>query len=118
MRYPTYEQIVSNIRALIEEKGMKQTVVAERSGMTRQQLCDMLNYGRKTIRIEHLPVLADAIGVDVCDIFYMLEPTIKIGDKEYSEIVVTDKDGNLLASITGRNVIEEENCRVTCVPSR
>lgn len=41
---------------------------------------------------------------------------MKIGDKEYSEILVTDKENKLLASITDTDVIEEKNCKVVCVP--
>lgn len=41
---------------------------------------------------------------------------VRIGSKEFSEIIVTDDEGNLLASITEENIIEEKNCIVTCVP--
>lgn len=41
---------------------------------------------------------------------------MKIGDREYSEIIVTDADDNLLVSITDQNIIEEKNCKVVCVP--
>ena len=70
MKYPTYEQIVSNIRALIEQKGMKQCVVAERAGIKPEMFCDMLNNRRKLIRIEHIPAIACALGVELKDLFY------------------------------------------------
>lgn len=41
---------------------------------------------------------------------------MQIGGKEYSEIIVTDAEGGLLASITDENVIEEKSCKVECVP--
>lgn len=41
---------------------------------------------------------------------------VRIGDKEYSEILVTDDEGGLLASITDKDIIEEENSKVVCVP--
>ena len=41
---------------------------------------------------------------------------MKIGDKEYSEILITDTENNLIASITDKDIIEEENCKVVCVP--
>lgn len=41
---------------------------------------------------------------------------MKIGEKEYSEIFITDSDNNLLASITDKDIIEEQNCKVVCVP--
>lgn len=42
---------------------------------------------------------------------------MQISGKEYSEIIITDADGALLASITDKNVIEEKNCKVVCVPA-
>ena len=39
-----------------------------------------------------------------------------IGGKEYTEIIVTDANGGLLADITDKNIIEKENCKVVCVP--
>lgn len=41
---------------------------------------------------------------------------MQIGDKEYSEILVTDAEGGLLASITDEDIIEEKDCKVVCVP--
>ena len=41
---------------------------------------------------------------------------VQIGEKEYSEILITDVDGGLIASITDKDVIEEKNCKVVCVP--
>ncbi len=42
---------------------------------------------------------------------------MKIGDKEYSEILVTDSENRLLKSITDEDVIAEKDCKVVCVPS-
>lgn len=53
-----------NIKRIIRDKGLKQTFVAERAGMTDQQLSDILNK-RKLLRVEHLEPLAKALGVDV-----------------------------------------------------
>ena len=41
---------------------------------------------------------------------------MKIGENEYSEIIITDSDNNLIASITDEDIIEENNCKVQCVP--
>lgn len=41
---------------------------------------------------------------------------MKIGDKDYTEIIVTDAENNLLASITDKDIVEEKNCKVVCVP--
>lgn len=40
---------------------------------------------------------------------------MKIGEKEYSEILVTDSENHLLASITDKDVIAEKDCKVVCV---
>lgn len=42
---------------------------------------------------------------------------MKIGDKEYKEILVTSKDGELITSITDENVIEKDGYIVECVPA-
>ena len=42
---------------------------------------------------------------------------LKIGDKEYSEILVTDSENRLLASITDEDFIAEKDCKVVCVPA-
>lgn len=39
-----------------------------------------------------------------------------IGDKEYKEIIITDNENNLLVSIADENIIEENDCKVVCVP--
>lgn len=41
---------------------------------------------------------------------------MRIGNEEYAEILVTDGNGNLIASITDEDIIEEESCKVVCVP--
>lgn len=41
---------------------------------------------------------------------------MKIGEKEYSEIIVTDSEKNLLVSITDEDIIAEKDCNVVCVP--
>lgn len=41
---------------------------------------------------------------------------MRIGNEEYAEILVTDGNGDLIASITDEDIIEEEGCKVVCVP--
>lgn len=77
--YPEYDDIVNNIKAIIEEKGMKQVVVANRAGFSPQDFSNMLNERRKLIRAEHLPLIADALGVDVND---LLGVSAKAEEKE------------------------------------
>ena len=41
---------------------------------------------------------------------------MKIGNKEYSEIHVTDDEGNLVVSISDENIIQHDDYKVLCVP--
>lgn len=41
---------------------------------------------------------------------------MKIGDKEYSEIIITDIENNLIVSISDKDIIQEKKCKVVCVP--
>ena len=59
--------VVIGIQTIMAQKGLIQKYVAERAGLTEQQFSDMLN-GRKIIRVEHLPLIARALDVDVRDI--------------------------------------------------
>lgn len=40
---------------------------------------------------------------------------MKVGEKEYSEIFITDNENNLLVSISDEVIIEEKNCKAVCV---
>ena len=75
--YPTYEDIVSTIKRIIAEKGMKQGVVAERAGFTQQEFSNILNERRKLLRVEHLKPIADAMGVEVNDLYGIEKKEVK-----------------------------------------
>ena len=64
-----YDQIIHNIRAIIKEKGFKQKVVAERAGFSEQDLSHILNDRRQLLRVEHIPRLAAALGVEIKELF-------------------------------------------------
>lgn len=64
----TYEMIIQNIKDLIESKGMKQVVVAERAGFTPQDFSNILNERRKLLRVEHIWPVAKALGVEPNDL--------------------------------------------------
>lgn len=78
--YPSYEDIISNIKAIMAEKGMKQVAVAERSGFTPQEFSHLLNDRRKLLRIEHMPVIADALGVSLEKLFGIPELSVEMQD--------------------------------------
>lgn len=60
--------VANNIRKVVAQKGMVQKVVAERSGFTEQQFTDMLN-GRKIIRADYVPKIAEALNCTLDDLF-------------------------------------------------
>lgn len=60
--------VARGIRQIIREKGLKQYHVAEKARFSTQQITDMLA-GRKVIRAEYLPAIAEALEVTIQDIF-------------------------------------------------
>ena len=63
-----YNNIIANIKDIIVSKGLKQSFVAEQVGLTSQSFSDILN-NRNLLRVEHIPELADALGVEIEDFF-------------------------------------------------
>ncbi len=64
-----YDDIVKNIKDIITSKGLKQSAVAKKAKLTEKELSDMLNCRRKLIRAEHLPAIANALDVDINELF-------------------------------------------------
>lgn len=60
--------VADNVRAIVDERGYKHAVIAERAGYTRQQFSDML-MGRKLILADDCMKLRDAIGCTYNDLF-------------------------------------------------
>lgn len=58
------QYIIDNIKRIIDKKGLKKIHVAKASGMTAQQLTDILA-GRKVFRVEYLAPLAGAMEVEI-----------------------------------------------------
>lgn len=67
-----YEKMLDNIRSIINDKGMKHSVVAERAGFTPQEFSNMMN-GRKTLRAEYIPDIAKAMRVDPNTVYFYEE---------------------------------------------
>lgn len=61
-------QIVANIKRIIKSKGLKQAIIAEKIGVTSNEFSNML-HGRKLIRVEHIPLIATALGVTVSELY-------------------------------------------------
>ncbi len=72
--YPTYDDIIQNIKNVIAKKGMRQRAVAERAGFSKQDFSNILNDHRKLLRVEYLVPIAFALGVDVNEL-------LKLGKK-------------------------------------
>ena len=69
MNAAKYNSIVpENISRLIQASGFKQGTVAERAGLSKQQLCDMIN-GRKIIKPCDVMAIAKALGVNAGELF-------------------------------------------------
>lgn len=66
---PRYDDIISNIKRIIDEKGMKQGFVAEKAGFTKQEFSNILNERRKLLRVEHLWDIAMTLDVSVNDLY-------------------------------------------------
>lgn len=64
--------MTSNILRIINVKGLKQKVVAEKAGYSSQQFSDMLN-GRKIIRPLDTKAIAIALEVDANELFKVSE---------------------------------------------
>lgn len=60
--------VTFNISRIINEKGLKQYVVAENADLTAQALCDAM-CGRRILKISEVNAIAKALGVDVSELF-------------------------------------------------
>ena len=66
--------VTSNIRKILDERGLKQCAVAEKAGYTKQQFNAMLN-GRRLVTVDDIMAITDVLGVDANVLFGM-----KVGD--------------------------------------
>ena len=60
--------LATNIRRIIKEQGIKQYVIAHKAGYSHRQFSDMMN-GRRTIKAEDVPDIAEALGVAIDELF-------------------------------------------------
>ena len=64
--------VQGNLTRIIEEKGLVKKGVAKRAGISAQNLSDIL-MGRKVIRADMIPALANAVDVPISELFKELE---------------------------------------------
>lgn len=62
------QEVISNIREIIAEKGLVQKYVAEKSGFSAQAFSSLLAQ-KKTMKAEYIPKIANALGVTPNDLF-------------------------------------------------
>lgn len=62
------ELVVSNIRKIMSEKGLKQKYVAEKSDLTEQQFSDILNE-RKQFKVDYVLPICYALNVKPNELF-------------------------------------------------
>lgn len=60
--------VAANVAAIVSEKGIKQSAIAKRIGVTDQQFSDMLN-GRRIIKACDIPKIAEALDVEPNDLY-------------------------------------------------
>lgn len=60
--------IVTNIRKIINNQGLKQNAVANKAGFNQKDFSNMLN-GRKIIKAEYIPLISIALGVEPNKLF-------------------------------------------------
>lgn len=62
------DDIINNIKTLIDQNGVKQSYVAEKAGFTEQSLSNIL-CKRKTFKAEYVVPISKALGVTPNDLF-------------------------------------------------
>lgn len=114
--------VANQLRKIIFEKGIKQSVFADKSGFTAQELSDMLN-GRRLIRAVDIVAILNTLQkyqVDANELFGIgngkMSGGIRLNGKHIKEIQILTDCNELLASITDENVIEKDGYKVVCVP--
>lgn len=68
MNNNVYSFVINNIKNIISKKGMKQGFVAQKSGFTQNEFSNLMNE-RKLLRVEYLPPIAEALDVDINDLY-------------------------------------------------
>lgn len=62
------EPVATGLRRIIAQKGFKNLYIAQKAGFMPQELSDMLN-GRRLIKACDIPRFADALGVEISEIY-------------------------------------------------
>lgn len=74
------QPVASNVIRIIDRRGLKKKVIAEKAGYSEQMLSDMLN-GRRVIKIIDVKKLGKALGVDANALFATDSRTACVDDE-------------------------------------
>lgn len=107
--------VADNLKRLLREKGLKQNALAKDVGLSIQQMCDILN-GRRVIKPCEIMKLAEALEADPGELFGTCMKKLKVGGGTFKEIQILRDEGELIASITGKDAIVADGYEVVCVP--
>lgn len=103
--------VASQLRKAISEYKLKQSLIAKESGLTAQEMSDILS-GRRLIRVADIVSILNVIKKNGIDANYLF------GMKQLeSEIQITTDANELIASITNANVVIKNGYKVVRVPS-
>lgn len=70
MKKVNYMEVKNRLKEILESRGIKQSWLADRVGMTRGTMSNLVN-NRYQISIEFAFVIADVLDMDVKDIWYL-----------------------------------------------
>lgn len=68
MESEAYKTVIENLRAAIEESGMKQKAVAEKANMTPRKLSDVLCF-RQRLDVTDIPVFCRILAIEPARLF-------------------------------------------------
>ena len=66
--YESNKRIADNIKAIIRDLCISQSVLSQKAGYSKQQLNNMLQ-GRKLIRVDDIPRIAEALSLTPNDLY-------------------------------------------------
>ena len=70
--------------------------------------------GRKLINVSDIVLIMRLLNIESDELFKGVKQVV-IGNKEYEQVIITDNENNVLASITDENIIEEDSCKVVMI---
>lgn len=75
------EPLASGIIGILKDRGIKQTYLAEKIGLTDQELSDSLN-GRRIIKAREIPQIAFALDLTPNDLYEMGSRAVRNSNRE------------------------------------